>query len=277
MRYLLTMVLFSGLASANSIIYVLNTGSSSNNSALTGQTMMQLMDDGTTELLLKDFQLTHSMIRQLIANLVIRAQAESAARAASDEKPNETPRTVVYNNTNLADALRFALISGGWDVCTMCPGAISSTGKSTSSPRQTGAPAGGSTAGGGTAGGSAAGGGTTAGSSNAGGSNPGPGLVSAQNVSQLDTANASIAAVTNNAGAVGGGSPTALGVFGDGTPSFGTEVSPNGAGVTDVGGAGGGFGLTADVPEPGTWTLVGAGLALAIARFRKSRSARDRR
>jgi len=229
--------------------------------------MMQLLDDGTTELLLKDFQLNHSMIRQLIASLVIRTEAESAARAAKDETPTETRRTLVYGGANLADALRFALIAGGWDVCTMCPGNISPAGKSTSPPRQTGAPAGGSTAGSVTSGGS----------SSSGESNPGPGLASAQNVAQLNTANASIAAVTNNAAAVGGTSPTALGAFGDGTPSFGAEVSPNGAGVADAGGVGGAFGLTADVPEPGTWAMVGAGLALAIARFRKSRSSRDPR
>jgi hypothetical protein len=219
--------------------------------------MMQLLDDGTAELLLKDFQLNHSMIRRLISELVLRAQAEAAAQANSN-KSADTSNGSRDNPDNFAAALRFALISGGWDVCTMCPGGIPHVANSTSSAQRAG-----------TAGGGSGSNGRTAPSGDS--SIPTPGLNSAKSVAELDTASASIAAAVN-AGVTGHTSAAALGAFGNGQPSFGSELSADGIDPMDLGGL-----ATEPNPEPGTWFMVGGGLLLCwFVAKRRAAAARKR-
>jgi hypothetical protein len=239
-RYLTSfLLLFSGLASANSIIYVVNKNSVDN--PLTAQTMMQLLDDGSVEVLLKDFEVNHKLLRQLISDLALRAQ--NSQGSTTDTSRNESNRR---DGVSVTDALTFAMIASGWQVCNVCPGTIP--------PAKSASPANPVSGQGNNDNGTSPG--TASGTNSPG--NP------EQSSNSLDTSTAATAVVNNTSIAgvttpnvASGVSPVTMGSdFGGG---FGTESNfgvGSAVSAADILGPG-----ISEVPEPGAWVLAAAGLA----------------
>jgi hypothetical protein len=211
--------------------------------------MMQLLDDGSVEVLLKDFEVNHKLLRQLISDLALRAQ-----NSTTDTSRNQSSRE---DTVSVADALNFAMIASGWQVCNVCPGSIPPA-KSTNPARPVSGP------------------GNTTGTATGTAPTTNPSGDPGQSSNSLDTSTAATAVVNNTAipgvttpNVAGGVSPVTMAGSQFAGGSFGTETLGSGVGsgvsAADITGPG----ITADVPEPTAWVLAAAGLAFfGVARKR---------
>lgn len=223
------LLLFSGLATANSIVYIYNVDGSVTDGQVKAQALLQLFDNGTLQITLKDLLANPTSAGQLVSDLIIMGLTA---------KPGQTPTltassgsTVTAANPNpsgpVSTGWGFGAINGGWELCIICPGSITPPGQTAppsmliiGPPDQQGQ------------------------YSNANASIDGHGPSLFEEASFTITGVGNVLDPNN--------SP-----FGDVFISFGTEGTEKLATLTPPGGT-----TTEAVPEPSAWILVGAGIAL---------------
>jgi PEP-CTERM motif-containing protein len=228
MRYLVLLVLFCGLATANSVLYMYAVDSTVPDGAVRAQALLELFSDGTLHITLKDLQANPTSAGQLVSDLIIMGLT-GTPQLSSSSSTEVTPPSSTQSGP-VSTGWGFGAITGGYQLCIICPDAILPPGKTAPPTLLIIGPPDGSGQ-----------------YSNANAS------IDVHSPSLFETADFTITGVTNLPDP--NGSP-----FGDVSISFGTEPIEILAGPPTI--PGGGGVIEAAVPEPGAWVLVAAGLAL---------------
>jgi hypothetical protein len=127
----LILLLFSGLATANSIIYIYNVNGSVSDGEIKAQALLQLFDNGTLQITLKNLLANPASAGQLVSDLII--MGLSAKSGQTPTLTNSSGSTVTLLNVNRSGPVTtgwgFGPINGGWELCIVCPDSISAAGK----------------------------------------------------------------------------------------------------------------------------------------------------